>query len=82
VQRKTNFIRRDQFLDSTIERLPTMFTVSNFQPWPAWMQMGDRPGHILFHASGVKLGSIDEIPDEHRLRALKDHPALLTLAAG
>lgn len=81
MQRKTNFIRRDQFLDSSIDRLPTMFTASVFQPWPAWMQMGDRPGHVVWHASGVKLGSINEIPDEHRLRASKDHPAFLTLAA-
>jgi hypothetical protein len=81
MQRKTNFVRRDQFLDERIVRLPTMFTVSNFQPWPAWMQMGDRPGHTLWHASGVKLESIDQIPDEHRLRALKEHRAFLTLTA-
>jgi hypothetical protein len=79
MQRKTNFVRRDQFLDPTIGNLPTMFTASVFQPWPSWMQMGDRPGHVVWHASGVKLKSIDEIPSEHRLRALKDHPALLTL---
>jgi hypothetical protein len=80
MQRKTNFIRRDQFLDPTMDRLPTMFTASVFQPWPAWMQMGDRPGHVVWHASGAKLRSIDEIPDEHRLRALKDHPAFLRLS--
>ena len=79
MQRKTNFIRRDHFLDPTIDRLPTMFTASVFQPWPAWMQMGDRPGHVVWHASGVKLKSIDEIPNEHRLRALQDHPAFLKL---
>ena len=79
MQRKTNFVRRDHFLDLTMARLPSMFTASVFQPWPAWMQMGDRPGHVVWHASGVKLGSIDEIPDEHRRRALKDHPAFLTL---
>ncbi len=82
MQRKTNFIRRDQFLDPAIGNLPTMFTASVFQPWPAWMQMGDRPGHVVWHASGAKLKSIGEIPDDHRLRALKDHPAFLTLAAG
>jgi hypothetical protein len=82
MQRKTNFIRRDHFLDPGMGRLPTMFTASVFQPWPAWMQMGDRPGHVVWHASGVKLKSTDEIPDEHRLRALKDHPAFLKLAPG
>jgi hypothetical protein len=71
MQRKTNFIRRDHFLDPGMGRLPTMFTASVFQPWPAWMQMGDRPGHVVWHASGVKLKSTDEIPDEHRLRALE-----------
>jgi hypothetical protein len=28
-------------------------------PWPYWMEMGDRPGRLVAHGSGVKLASLD-----------------------
>lgn len=80
MQRKTNFFRRDEFLNPKVDSLSTMFTAAVFMPWPKWMEMGDRPGHIVWHASGVKLKSIDEIPDEHRLRGLKEHPDRMTIS--
>jgi hypothetical protein len=46
-------------------------------PWPAWMQMGDRPGHMLGIWSGHKLRSVAELPDEFRRRAEREDAALL-----
>ena len=74
MQRKTNFFRRDQFLNPKVDSLAAMFTAAVFMPWPKWMEMGDRPGHIVWHASGVKLKSVADIPAEHRDRAMKEHP--------
>ena len=48
-------------------------------PWPAWMQMGDRPGHMLGIWSGHKLRSIAELPDEFRRRAEREDAALLAV---
>lgn len=46
-------------------------------PWPAWMQMGDKPGHMFAAWSGYKLRSIEQLPDEFRQRAERDYPQLL-----
>jgi hypothetical protein len=79
MQRKTNFFRRDQFLDPKVDSLAAMFTAAVFMPWPAWMEMGDRKGHIFWHASGTKLKSVADIPDEHRERAMKEYPERMSL---
>ena len=79
MQRQTNFIRRDQFVDPTVDSLATMFSSTVFMPWPKWMDMGDRPGHVVWHASGVKLTSIDQLPAEYRARAEKNYPDRMTL---
>jgi hypothetical protein len=79
MQRKTNFIRKEEFMNPKLDRFRTMFTAAVFMPWPKWMEMGDRPGHIVWHASGVKLNSIDEVPAKHRERALKEHPDRMTI---
>jgi Protein of unknown function (DUF1838) len=78
MQRKTNFVRRDQFLDPKVDSLAAMFTAAVFMPWPKWMEMGDRPGHIVWHASGAKVKSIADVPAEHRERAIKEHPERLS----
>ena len=44
------------------------------------MDMGDRPGHLVWHSSGRKLASVDEIPDEYRRRADAEFDGLLTAA--
>lgn len=74
MQRQTNFTRRDQFIDPSIDSLAAMFTSTVFMPWPKWMEMGDRPGHVVWHASGAKLKSLDQLPKEYRARAEKNYP--------
>lgn len=81
MQRKTNFVRRDQFMDPKVDSLAATFTAAVFMPWPKWMEMGDRPGHIMWHASGAKLKSVAEIPDEHRIRAMKEYPERMSLSS-
>jgi hypothetical protein len=78
MQRQTNFVRRDQLLDRTLDNVPAMFTSTVFMPWPKWMEMGDRPGHVVWHASGAKISSLDQLPREYRARAEKEHPERLT----
>jgi hypothetical protein len=46
-------------------------------PWPAWMQMGDKPGHMFATWSGYKLRSVEQLPEEFRKRAERDFPQLL-----
>jgi hypothetical protein len=77
-QRQSMFVPVDQFSDPDIPNLPTVFSSTVFMPWLKWMNMGDRPGHVIWHASGVKLQSIDGLPAEYRERAEREYPQYLT----
>ena len=38
--------------------------------------MNEVEGHTLWHASGVKLKSINQLPDEYFTRMMAEHPEL------
>jgi hypothetical protein len=48
------------FDDPSQTWLPTEVSGAYVFPWPAWMQMGDAPGHMFAAWSGCKLRSVDE----------------------
>lgn len=77
-QRQTMFAPLESFLDRRLESLPATFSATVFQPWPKWMDMADRPGHVVWHASGAKLRSIEELPIRYRRRAEQEYPSLLS----
>lgn len=77
-QRQTMFAPLKSLLDRRRDSLPAVFSSTVFMPWLKWMEMGERPGHVVWHASGAKLNSIDELPDEYRQRAEKEYPQLMT----
>ena len=59
------------------ECLPTGTAGGYIFPWPAWLQMGDRPGHMFSTWHGRKLSSIDELPEHFLRRAADQHEHLL-----
>ncbi len=65
-------------MNPEIQNLPTTFTATVFENWPRWMDMGDEPGHVIWHASGAKIGSLDELPDQFRERLERDHADRMT----
>lgn len=77
-QRQTMFAPLKSLLDRSLDALPAVFSSTVFQPWPKWMDMGERPGHVVWHASGAKLRSIEELPQEYRRRAEQEFPQLLS----
>ena len=48
-------------------------------PWPAWMEMGDRPGHMFATWSGRKLTGIEQLPEHFIKRAEPEHSELLAV---
>jgi hypothetical protein len=48
-------------------------------PFPPWMRMGDRPGHMLGMTSGRKLQSVKDLPRAFLERTEREHPELLSL---
>lgn len=73
-QRQSMFAPRERFIDAAIDALPTAFSSTVFMGWLKWMDMRGEPGHMIWHASGVKLRSIAELPREYRERAERAYP--------
>ncbi|MBM3516123.1 MAG: hypothetical protein FJX59_20760, partial [Alphaproteobacteria bacterium] len=45
----------------SLDRIDAMFSSTSFSPYPRWLEMGDEPGHTIWHASGRKLNSIEDL---------------------
>lgn len=81
-QRQSNFVSREQFADKSLRSLSSAFTVSFWAPWSSWLGMEDMPGHVVWHASGAKLASVDDLPPTYRARVEKEYPDMLTVTVG
>jgi len=76
MQRMTMFAPLKEFLDKDLLSLSSMFTSTVLMPWLPWMGMDDIEGHTLWHASGVKLELIDQLPEEYYKRMMEEYPEL------
>lgn len=73
-QRQTIFARRADLQDARMNSLPASFSSVVFMNWLKWMDMKDQPGHVVWHASGSKLSSLDDLPKAYRERAEREFP--------
>lgn len=78
LQRQTMFAAQKDFLNKRLKNIPALFSSTVFMPWLKWLEMGERPGHVVWHASGAKLESIEQLPREYRARAEREYPLLMT----
>jgi len=67
----------DEFTNSSITSLPAHFAGCYLYDYPASMNMGDRPGHLMAMFDGKKINSIEELPDDYLDRTRREHPDLL-----
>ena len=77
-QRQSMFTSRQAFRNRRLAALPATFSSTVFMGWLKWMDMKDQPGHVIWHASGAKLRSIDDLPREYRARAEREYPERLS----
>lgn len=77
IESSVSTVPRAEFDDPRVTSL--MFQTSGFYvfPFPKWMGMGDRPGHMIGAWSGRKIRGVGELPVEFAARARAEHPALL-----
>ncbi|WP_394728647.1 hypothetical protein [Altererythrobacter sp. GH1-8] len=68
---------RSLYHDQSRLWLPTDVSGGYVFPYPAWMEMGERPGHMFATWSGYKLRSVEQLPPEFLERANKERPDLL-----
>ena len=74
----TMFCLAEDFADPSIKSLRSSFSSAYFSPWLRWMGMTGQPGHLIWHSSGCKLNSVDEVSDGYRERAESLFPGKLT----
>jgi hypothetical protein len=79
-QGQSMFVGVEHFNNPDLLRLPSVFSSTVTMPWPEWMEMGDRSGHLLWHAAGAKLNSLDDLPAEYRKRAEAEYPERMVVA--
>lgn len=77
VETSTSWVPRAIFDDPKVTSLPCGTSGFYLQPFPKWMGMGERRGHMIGAWAGRKLGSADELPVEFRERLRRVDPSLL-----
>ncbi len=79
-QAQSMFVGLSEFMDSGLQRLPTVFSSTVTMPWLEWMDMEGHEGHLLWHAAGAKLPGIDALPTDYRKRAEAEYPDRMVVA--
>nr|BBD50083.1 hypothetical protein [Haliea sp. ETY-M] len=74
----TVFCPADALLDASRHNLPAHFSSTYLAPFPRWMEMGEHPGHVMWHSSGNKLSTAEAIPEEYRRRVAAEYGGVLT----
>lgn len=69
-------------LASKASSIPALFSSSYIAPWPRWMQMTDNSGHVMWHADGIKLTAIEDLPKPYLDRVRREHPNQLDPPVG
>lgn len=62
-----SFVSRADLENPELTSAPETGSWSRVGPWLPWMEMADRPGHLLYHGRSTKLeGGIDDLPPRLR----------------
>ena len=79
-QSQSMFADIAEFNDAGLPRLNGVFSSTVTMPWLHWMDMDGEFGHLLWHAAGAKLPSVDALPKDYRKRIDAEYPERLTVA--
>jgi hypothetical protein len=63
----------DALGDTSLSSVPCTISWTRFGQWLPWMEMGDRPGWLVYSCTGSKLGCYAELPED--VRAFVDSAA-------
>jgi len=68
------FVSRQQMENQAIASAPVTYSWTRTGPWLPWMEVGQRPGGLLYIAQGGKLNALDELPKDILERVRSDYP--------
>ncbi len=69
LEAQTQIGDRAAFFDRKVLKMHASFTATTIMPWMTWMDMGETPGHLMWHSSGEKVFSVEEVPADYRAHA-------------
>ena len=74
-----SFVLREDLENEALTSAPAWGSWSRVGPWLPWMEMADRPGHLLYHGRSKKLlNGADDLPERLRAYVEKNMPKYLT----
>ncbi len=79
VETSSNWSSRDLFENTDLPSLPAGTAGGYVFPWPAWLAMGDHPGHMFATWHGRKLNGVAELPAHFIERAEPEQAHLLSV---
>jgi len=77
IENSCQWVSRSQFDDKSITSLPVEFAGVYLFPFPAWLAMGERKGHMYGMWDGRKVRGAEDLPEEFLRRTRKGFPELL-----
>lgn len=73
----TTTIPLDQIKNPDLQRVDSIFGIVFLAPWQGFLNMGDRPGHSVWHCVGSKLKSFDDLSPAYLAQAEQFIPDVL-----
>lgn len=68
----TTFARASELADPNRDSVPANFAGYVLMPFFPWMEMADRPGHLLWHVQGYKIESLNDLDEDYLAAAHAD----------
>lgn len=79
VETSANWSSRTLFEDESILALPAGTAGGYIFPFPEWLEMDGREGHMFAVWHGRKIAGIEQLPNSFLTRAQRTHPELLAV---
>ncbi len=73
-------VERRDLENRRLKSVPALFSSTYMAPWLGWMGMQGQPGHTIWHADGIKLASVEELPEAYLERIRRLHPGQLEVS--
>lgn len=68
------FVRTDDLKNDAVKSAPSHWTWFRTGPWLPWMNMGGKPGYLIYSATGSKLSKWEDLPADVQEYTMKNFP--------